>query len=42
MEFWKIKFWKLESRKIILKMKFREIKEIEILKIYHENGISEN
>ena len=40
--FWKTKFWRLESWEIILRMKFREIKEIEILKIYYENGISKN
>ena len=42
MEFRKIKFRKLESWKIILEMEFQEIKEIEILKIYYENGILEN
>ena len=41
MKFQKIKFQKLESWKIILKMEFQEIKEIEILKIYYENMISE-
>ena len=41
MKFQKIKFQKLESWKIILKMEFQEIKEIEILKIYYENMILE-
>ena len=41
MKFQKIIFQKLESWKIILKMEFQEIKEIEILKIYYENMILE-